>query len=479
MSLGAVVVLGAGMSLQARYPDTFGLNGLLWDSIDVDLAARGDLARRLKVRDEPAKALVGDDFSTWKEAWLSVATSPAARNRFQHGFAKLDSNRASRPSASHEALARLIHSGDVELVISFNWDSALERSYERIYGVEIPAGTIQKPHGDVSRPDEPWILPHEDGFVGQELLRQLAELANEYPRTLIVVGYSESDRAVVDNLITPLDKRWRTCRVGPNAAGVDDVIGTADEVLGVLAKPLAQREDRCVWKIVTFTNQRGIEAALEGRRLSAVDVMACPPLPEVDLVTEALLRTFAVVINGTSGSGKSITAYQVANRLRQRGYEVLRLRDRGKSRSVHEWTTDLALFAGPKVLFVDDAQDLGSDAIEELTEIANARTLVLIAGVDHIAGGVATFTVTGTGAVATLERYVIDHAVELLPKVQELDDWVGSGFADVPSTHELTKLRVNPRHGSSSTRSPEAGVALRASCTRCGVVTAPISSPAR
>jgi hypothetical protein len=334
MSLGSVVVLGAGMSLQVRYPDTFGLNGLLWDALDADLAARADLARRLKLRDEPAKALVGDDFSKWNEAWLSVAGSPAARNRFQRGFANLDSYRATRPSASHEVLARLIHSGDAELVISFNWDSALERAYERIYGVAIPARILQKPHGDVSQPDEPWVLPHEDGFVGQELLRQLAELADEYPRTLIVVGYSESDRAVVDNLITPLDTRWRTCRCGPHVEGTDDIVGTADEVLTALAKPLAQREDSCVWKVVTFTKQRGIDAALEGRRLSAADVTACPTLPEVDLVADALLRTFAVVINGASGSGKSITAYQVANRLRQKGYEILRLRDRGRSGSV-------------------------------------------------------------------------------------------------------------------------------------------------
>jgi hypothetical protein len=172
MSLGSVVVLGAGMSLHARYPDTFGLNGLLWDALDADLAARADLARRLKLRDELAKALVGDDFSKWNEAWLSVAGS---------------------------------------------------------------------------QPDEPWVLPHEDGFVGQELLRQLAELADEYPRTLIAIGYSESDRAVVDNLITPLDTRWRTCRCGPHVEGTDDIVGTADEVLTALAKPLAQREDSCVW----------------------------------------------------------------------------------------------------------------------------------------------------------------------------------------------------------------------------------------
>lgn len=439
MGLGAVVVVGAGMSLQARYPDTFGLNGLLWDAIDADPHARAGLASRLRVPDRPAKALVGDDFSKWDQAWLTVAASPIARQRFQRGFVALDAGRANRPSLSHEALARLIHSGDVELVVSFNWDSALERAYERLYGVALPAGVLWKPHGDVAQPDACWILPHEDGFVDPDLLQQLAKMGAEHPRILIVVGYSESDKAVVDSLIAPLDERWRVCRVSPNARGIDDIAGKADVVLGALAASLAEREDSSAWKVVTFGTQRGIEAALEGQRLSPADVDACPQLPEVDRVVAGLQRTSAVVINGKSGSGKSITAYQAANRLQKQGYEVLRLRDRAKTRTPREWIADLAAFVGPKLLFVDDAQDLGVDAVDDLVEIADTSTLVLIAGVDHVAGGVVTLTVTGTAAVATLERYVLDNMDELLPKVQELDAEVGDGFGD-------ESLRVRVRH---------------------------------
>ncbi|MFI7529706.1 hypothetical protein [Nocardia salmonicida] len=430
MSIGAVVVVGAGMSLQARYPDTFGLNGLLWDALDADAHARAELAIRLRVPDRPAKVLIGDDFSKWDQAWLTVADSPIARDRFQRGFVALDAGRADRPSPSHEALARLIHSGEVELVVSFNWDSALERAYERLYGVAIPAGVLWKPHGDVSQPDACWLLPHEDGFVDPDLLQQLAKMGAEHPRILVVVGYSESDKAVVDDLIAPLDERWRVCRVSPNAKGIDDIAGKADVVLGALAAPLAQREDKSAWKVVTFGRQRGIEAAMEGQRLLPADVDACPPLPEVDRVVAALQRTFAVVINGESGSGKSITAYQVANRLQQQGYEVLRLRDRAKTLTSREWIADSAAFVGPKLLFVDDAQDLGVDVVDDLVEIADLSTLVLIAGVDHVSGGVVTLTVTGTGAVATLERYVLDHIDELLPKVQALDSQVGDGFGD-------------------------------------------------
>lgn len=75
---------------------------------------------------------------------------------------------------------------------------------------------------------------------------------------------------------------------GPSVTGDDDVAGTASEVLDALAAPVAEREDDSAWTVVTFANQRGVEAALEGLRLSPSDVAACPPLPEVGFVADAL-----------------------------------------------------------------------------------------------------------------------------------------------------------------------------------------------
>lgn len=98
LSLGAVVVVGAGMSLLARYPDTLGLNGLLWDALDADPEARADLAAAVSLPDAPAKTLVGDDFTKWDLSWRTIATSEVARRRFQREFVALDSHRANRPS---------------------------------------------------------------------------------------------------------------------------------------------------------------------------------------------------------------------------------------------------------------------------------------------------------------------------------------------------------------------------------------------
>lgn len=422
--------MGAGLSLGARYPNTVNLTALVWDAIDADPQARAALAKKLGVPDAPTKVLIGDDWDRLIEAWAIVAGSPSARERFQNAFVELDRTRAAQPSASHDALARLIHAGVVESVVSFNWDSALERAYERLYGTQLPNGILYKPHGDVREADVAWTLPNEDGVVGDGVAARVRELADQHPRTLLVVGYSESDKAVVDGLIAPLGRQWRVCRVGPSVDGPDDVRGTADDVLFALAEPVAQREDKSAWNVVKFNNRRGIESAMEGRRLLPMDVETCPRLPEVEVVAQSLLRSHAVVLNGESGSGKSITAYQVAHMLAGRGFEILRLRDLARDAGVRAWLSELKVFPHKKLLFVDDAQDLSADAVRELAEAANPDQLVLIAGVDHVAGGVVTHSVSGATAVGLLEQHVLAHRGEILAKVRQLDDRVGDNLLD-------------------------------------------------
>jgi hypothetical protein len=113
---------------------------------------------------------------------------------------------------------------------------------------------------------------------------------------------------------------------------------------------------------------RTIEAALRGERLNPSDVDACPPLDEVGIITDALRADRAVVLNGPTGSGKSVSAYQALHRLAADGFEILLLRDDAHAGDISQWLTDLRSFPWPKVLFVDDAQDLAPDTVRELAE---------------------------------------------------------------------------------------------------------------
>ncbi|WP_409429458.1 hypothetical protein [Mycobacterium sp. SMC-11] len=204
----------------------------------------------------------------------------------------------------------------------------------------------------------------------------------------------------------------------------------AEIALPRLASDFASQEAASAWHPVAFQGSRGIHAALRGERLSPSDVDACPPLSEVGLVTEALCVDRAVVINGPTGSGKSITSYQALHRLTKDGFEVLRLRDDARNWGVERWFTDLRLFPWPKVLFVDDAQDLSPDTVRELAERANADTRVLVAGIDQVAGGVRTLKISAGAAVAQLAHWVREQREVVFPLVAELDDHVGSHSKD-------------------------------------------------
>lgn len=425
LSVGGVAVVGAGLSISSRFPATQELISLLWNALDSDITARSNLARVLGRQDSDAKALVGDSWPAVSRAWAAVAGSSAARSDFQHQFAELDRERSSQPSVAHEALARLVHAGVIECVVSLNWDTAFERAYQRLYGTSLPESILFKPHGDASQPHNPWTLPHEPGVVTPDVHAAITQLRSAHARTLLVVGYSESDQTIVDELVRPLDRRWRTIRVGPHAPGVDDLKGTAENVLPLLAKEYELREDRSAWHPVTFAGSRGVESWLAGQRLGPQDVDSCPEIDEVQTIRRALPVDRAVVLNGPTGSGKSICAYQALRNLTSDGYEVLRLRDNARENGVRSWLTELVAFPHRKVLFIDDAQDLSTDVVRELTESATSDRLVLIVGTDQVAGGVRTVHVSARSAVTRLAQFVREQRVALFPHIRALDDHVG------------------------------------------------------
>lgn len=425
LALGGVVVVGAGLSISSRFPATRGLTTLLWDALDADVAARSKLASAFGRDDADAKSLVGDDWADVEQAWAAVAGSAAARYRFQNQFAKLDGERSAQPSVAHEALARLIHAGVVECVVSLNWDTALECAYRRLYGVALPTGALFKPHGDAAQPHEPWTLPHEPGVVPSDVLATITRLRAAHARTLLVVGYSESDQVVVDELMRPLDQSWRTIRVGPHATGPEDLTEIAEVVLPSLAEKYATREENSAWHTVTYAGNRGVDSWLAGQRLGPQDVNSCPELDEVQTLKRSLRNERAVVLNGPTGSGKSICAYQALRDLMNDGYEVLRLRDDARQNGVRSWLADLVAFPHRKVLFIDDAQDLSTDAVRELAEAANPNRLVLIVGIDHVAGGVRTVHLSARAAVTRLARFVREQRATLFPHIRAFDDHVG------------------------------------------------------
>lgn len=430
---GAVAVVGAGLSLPARYPLTATLPPLVWAALDADPGGRALLDPDGRAEGASAQELVGHDPGRLFVAWTVIAGRPAARAAFQTMFAALDAERASQPAPAFDALARLLHDRIVEHVVSLNWDTGVEAAYRRRYGTDIPAGLLSKPHGDAARPDLPWVLPNDPGRLDPESLSTLERLRQTHPRTLLVVGYSESDAHVVDALIAPLSSEWETVRISPNAAGPNNVPRGADEILPPVADRVCAAETRTAWQHVTFASQRdGLAAALRGARLGPGDVDSCPRLPEAQQVVDALQAADAVALVGASGGGKSITAYQALRDLNVAGFEIVRAGERLADLGPHDAVTQLLAAPWPTVAFVDDAQALDPDLLRRLGELATPQRKVLVVSTDPVPGPALAVTIAEKRAVQLLAQAILERSADVLPRVRQLDDTVGDGYLDQP-----------------------------------------------
>lgn len=431
-SWNAVTIIGAGASLMSGFPLTQQLRPLVWQALDADESARSSLARRFTSSENGAKALIGDDPLVTDAAYELIGTSSTARSVFQNGFARLDAEKAQRFSPAYDALAELLHRRAIESIVSFNWDTLLESAYRRRYGRTLRAGDLwlSKPHGDAAVPEQPWILPNEAGYVPEYLVEHFSSLALQRPRVLLIIGYSERDAAVVRTLIAPFEQRWRVIRIGPSASGADDIPLPADEALPMLVQAVAPMPEAPGWEYVNFSGQRNIGAALSGIRLGAADVEACPRLPEVETVKQALHTAGSAIVVGGAGHGKSITAYQAAYDLSKDGWEVVRVTQ--PDRSSIELTAAITNLPWQTVAIIDDAQTLDAEKVERMVEHASPKLYVLVASNNEFSFRTKSIVIASERAVRVLAEAMAARRGEVLPIVQKLDKRVGDGYIDEP-----------------------------------------------
>ncbi len=432
-SNGAVAVLGAGLSAP-RFPMTGDLNSLLWHAIDSDSDALARLKRDLGSQGRTAKEVIGQAPAALDAGWRVVESNRNVRMAFQKAFARLDADR--EPTPAHFALARLIKAGLIECVVSFNWDTALERAYEQLYGASLPANGafLFKPHGDAATPERDWVLPHQTGFVSRAVKDRIAGFGRQRPRVLLIVGYSESDETVTEELLGPTERRWPVVRVGLSVGGPEAVTGLADEVLPSIADALNAPVDVVGWHWVGFARSRDLGAALLGYRLGPQDVHSCPALPAVRLVAERIRQAGFAVVQGDSGAGKSITAFQAAYELNRDGWAVIELSQPGIASL--ETVRTFQQIRGPVLAVVDDSQALTPDVTWAFERAASTDHAIIVVATDRIAGQ-ERVRVTAADAVHVLVNYCSQHPEVVEPVVRRIDDRVGLGITQEPFVRRL------------------------------------------
>lgn len=426
----AVAVLGAGLSA-SQYPMTANLSPLVWMALDADPLTRAKVAAQVGSSATKAKAIVGSEASALAIAWREIGVSDA-RWAFQRAFVDLDLER--EPAPAHFALARLIGAQVLEYVVSYNWDTALERAHEQLYGVPIRPEILVKPHGDANHPDIPWVLPHEDGVVPSPVKEHLVQMASSHPRVFLIVGYSGADLLVVRELVEPYEESWPVVRIGPSFTGPEAITGTADVVLPKLVTELHLDSGLRHWRNVTFFRQRGLMAALMGYRLGPSDVENCPELPGMPGIVNRLRTAGFVAVTGPSGCGKSISAFQAAYHLNKDDWRILELTNPGTAgeSTIQEFISH----PGPVVAVVDDAQAIDPSIIRGF-ERATSHDHAVILCTTSWGAPAEEVALVAKSAVDALASFCFATTETLGVLVAQLDDRVGYGLGAEPIDHRI------------------------------------------
>ncbi|MED4886540.1 hypothetical protein [Lysinibacillus fusiformis] len=330
----------------------------------------------------PAKDLIGENFENLKLAFSLIDNYPDALKSFKYTF-NINEKIKFAPE-SHSNIAKLVHEKFFELIISFNWDSLIEFSWENLYGTNINAAKLSliKPHGDILDSYSKWILPNSPGYIDTESRQYINNLVMERPRTLIIVGYSENDSQIVQELITPLENKWNVYRVTPYSNDSNTIQMTANDFFEELNIALIDNNKFLQWNFLNYKNQsKDLATPLLGYKLTPREVEVCPELNHVSRGIKILNLNHFIAIQGKPGSGKSISSYKIAYHFLKEGYEILRYNPDYLNDSIRTITLPNV---SKVVLIIDDAHLLRKSTIIDLQEKSNKNIKIIVTLTDEI-----------------------------------------------------------------------------------------------
>src|SRR5581483_4114214 len=196
----------------------------------------------------------------------------------------------------------------------------------------------------------------------------------------------------------------------------------------VIADELAPTPHFPGWSSINFNGQRGLEGAIAGERLGPKDVEACPRLPHFDSAAQKLSLLHFVEIAGESGSGKSITVWQLAYALHQQGWQVLQLAVH--STNLTHSSRTLGAQKWKTVAVVDDSQTLPPEFLAEVHATACASIKVVFGTTDQTSERPNAIRAAAKIGVETLADAFRSRRAAVLSIVRQFDPHVGDGFLD-------------------------------------------------
>lgn len=185
------------------------------------------------------------------------------------------------------------------------------------------------------------------------------------------------------------------------------------------------------WEKIDFSHQKDISEAIAGYRLQPCHVCACPRLKQVEDIKKRLDIVDYVIVEGEPGCGKSISIYQAAFDLFEKGYVVYRYINKNAEDTIFLPQSN----EKKHLIIIDDAQNLPQFSIEQIISQSQKLTKIILA-FTQLRTAERSYTepirITNFDAIKAISQDYKKRKSEILPIVQKFDRYVGDGMMDTP-----------------------------------------------
>ena len=200
-----------------------------------------------------------------------------------------------------------------------------------------------------------------------------------------------------------------------------------------LSKGIQPLENQQCWDTISFDNQQGIENAILGLGLNQNNVVSCPKLNIFDEALNRLKLVNYVNIIGESGSGKSISAFQIAYEFYKLGYKVYKYNGNENPNLYSELS--------PAVYIIDNAH-LYKEVSRKIQLQANDKCKVICVYTNSPELNDNGFRITAKQSVSTLYDFYKQNAENIIPIVKEINQNVGFNFSDISYISLIEKASI-------------------------------------
>lgn len=212
-----------------------------------------------------------------------------------------------------------------------------------------------------------------------------------------------------------------------------------DKVLSLIAKDASLESyyepvDTNIWEEIDFSIQHDLSYAIMGYRLSHLDVLSCPRLPQVSKIKKQLDIVAYTFVSGDPGCGKSISAFQAAYDFYKAGWHVYKYNAYNNNPN----QTKIPHYYEKSIYIVDDVQLLPDQIVDSLQGQAQANSKVIFCRTIPLSPKDDTIIISKKEAVNVLYNSYLNIKEKIIPIVHKYDKNIGISLTDTSIEHRLS-----------------------------------------